>query len=45
MANKTFEADRDGRLTIYPSLYESRKKGFVRTIIKKLVQSIFKLGN
>jgi len=41
MAKRTFEADREGRVTIYPTLYGSRNKGFVTAIIKKVVQRIF----
>lgn len=36
MAYKTVEADRDGRVIIYPSLYEPRRKG-----ICKLLRDVF----
>ncbi len=40
MAYRTFESDKDGKLTIYPSLYNPRHKGIckgLKKLLKKLI--------
>lgn len=37
MGNRIYEADRDGRISIYPALYGSREKGIISKIFKKIV--------
>jgi hypothetical protein len=39
MAYRTFETDKDGKLTIYPSLYGPRKKGIFKSL-KGLVRKL-----
>lgn len=36
---KSYEVSRDGRIIIYPSLYETKEKGKVRRILKKLIHT------
>jgi hypothetical protein len=39
MENRTYEADSEGRITIYPSLYGSGRKrpGIIKPFMKKLI--------
>jgi len=40
MAYRTFETDKDGKLNIYPSLYNPRHKGICKSLkilLKKLI--------
>jgi len=42
MGYRTYEADKDGRITIYPSLNSSPGKtsGILKTMIKKLICAV-----
>jgi hypothetical protein len=42
MAYRTFETDKDGKLTIYPSLYGPRRKGICKSL-KSLMKRIMAL--
>jgi len=46
MGYRTYEADKDGRITIYPSLSSSARKnpGILKTIIKKLIDVLKSIG-
>ena len=35
---KSYEASREGWITVYPSLHENKEKGKLRRIIKRLIQ-------
>ncbi len=42
MVNRTLEADRDGRLNIYPSLPGLKEDGLLRKIVKRIVGRLVK---
>jgi hypothetical protein len=35
--NKSYEVTKEGRLVIYPSLYETKEKGKLKRILKRLI--------
>lgn len=41
MANRTFEADRYGRISIYPSLDARGEMGLIRRIFRRILRLIF----
>ncbi len=45
MTNRTLEADRDGRISIYPSLRGPKEIGFLRRICKGILLRIVKRRN
>jgi hypothetical protein len=40
MAYRTFETDKDGKLTIYPSLYDTKQQGICRSL-RSLARKLF----
>jgi hypothetical protein len=46
MGCRTYEADKDGRITVYPSLNSSARKshGILKSMIKKLIDVVRGIG-
>jgi len=46
MGNRTYEADKEGRINIYPSLYGSGRKrhGILKPFMKKLIYVVRGIG-
>ena len=46
MGSRTYEADKEGRITIYPSLYDSGRKrpGILKPFMKKLICAVRVIG-
>jgi hypothetical protein len=38
---KFYEADNEGMFRAYPSLYETKKKSTIKSLIKKIMEGVF----